>query len=690
MRAWSILLLLIERASSLLPYGQPDCPCVDPYPVVQPGVNTSSCASGLQDAAGVCYGAEYGSRGCRAYDTAFTDECLSSTPLAWCADRWCYVAPWNCLRPRFSSEFFPGAKLGNSTLLAEAGVTTQDGSGDPYSPSAQPLVYSYETCGNIDLFTSNRRVQDAMARIASRGGLRLTIVPDNPPFQYTAAPNETDFVAGTSRRDGAIPRFFTHVLAEYNVPWTEVATTSEALRATGSAWTGCIYDVALNSTDICLGSTWAFEERRRLAPFTATLTSARLHLVVRSTDIQDDASVFLSMIAQPFMPFTLPMWLAFLGVLAYVGYAMYTLDASGYESDDEDEDAEMELVEAVAVVRNYTRQRSSGVGATSSSGAAITTDEQLDRAKPHARKLKKRRKLASNWVHIFCPTTADDMRDLATSLANSLQAYLAGDYLFKPHSASSRVVLLGLAFLCLIITANYTAKVTLSGVITAMTSRVAIRSLEEGISQGYRFCGWGALQRPIEAAIPGMLGRYVVKGGYDTLLAMDAGECDAAIIEEHTWQILTDKAERHAKANYTHCRTKTLLPEVVWTADIAFAVREDLQRPLSMAIVNASEAGLWLEYDSAARATVLPQDACRDAVSSSSAASTERLDIEHGAGTLIVVCLLTTAALLTNCLWYATPAARVERARHREWLEQYRMSKPTPAKGKAETNVFTA
>eukprot|EP00966_Prymnesium_polylepis_P288798 6670495-Prymnesium_polylepis.1 len=39
------------------------------------------------------------------------------------------------------------------------------------------------------------------------------------------------------------------------------------------------------------------------------------------------------------------MWLGLLGALLYAGYAMYTLDASGYESDDENEDGDDEVAE---------------------------------------------------------------------------------------------------------------------------------------------------------------------------------------------------------------------------------------------------------------------------------------------------------------------------------------------------------
>ena len=91
----------------------------------------------------------------------------------------------------------------------------------------------------------------------------------------------------------------------------------------------------------------ALQDRRRLALFTSSVTVSELKLVVKKET--REASIKMgSLLAQPFMPFNLSMWMGLVGTLLYVGYAMYTLDASGYESDDEDEDEDMGLARSMA------------------------------------------------------------------------------------------------------------------------------------------------------------------------------------------------------------------------------------------------------------------------------------------------------------------------------------------------------
>lgn len=36
-----------------------------------------------------------------------------------------------------------------------------------------------------------------------------------------------------------------------------------------------------------------------------------------------------------------------------------------------------------------------------------------------------------------------------------------------------------------------------------------LKSFEDGIARGYRFCGWGSLKEPIEKTYPQLAGSYV-------------------------------------------------------------------------------------------------------------------------------------------------------------------------------------
>ena len=112
------------HSTGLLPHGSLDCPCVDPYPLVGKGLNGTSCSGAMRGAE--CYPREYGSNGCRRYDGAVSPECQGPTQPAWCNRLWCFVAPWNCLKPNVQSKFFPGTHMANESLLAAGSAPMTD------------------------------------------------------------------------------------------------------------------------------------------------------------------------------------------------------------------------------------------------------------------------------------------------------------------------------------------------------------------------------------------------------------------------------------------------------------------------------------------------------------------------------------------------------------------------------------
>lgn len=245
------------------------------------------------------------------------------------------MAPWNCLVPHSSSAFFKGVLIANASLLNEGGLNCSAG-GDCGAglEEANALSYSYETCGNIDAFELETGQADYLAGLASRGPIRITIPGNEPPYLITVGPNSSAFVQGTSRRDGSIVRFVTGLLEQFGLDWVEIPISAESRRfSPDSSFTACNHDVALNFTDICAGSVWAFGYRRRITDFTSTLEGVSMHAIVKQQ--QGTSATFASLVARPFVPFEPYLWLAFVGTLAYAGYALYQLDASGYESEDE-------------------------------------------------------------------------------------------------------------------------------------------------------------------------------------------------------------------------------------------------------------------------------------------------------------------------------------------------------------------
>ena len=322
----------------------------------------------------------------------------------WCLDRWCYVAPWNCHKPHSASLWFTGAVMANRTLLEEGGIgaCTEEGvcGDDP------ALMYSYETCGNVETFQVSDGRQAELDEVARRGPIRLTFTGDDSPYIKQLGPNETRLVPGTDK-DGSVVKFITDLLLERSVTWKEVPITGASRDYSSSSFQACIHDVALNATDLCVGSTWAFENRRRLVDFTGDITASNLRLLVKLQS--SDYNSFSQKIKQPFAPFTAKMWLALVGALIYIGYAMYTLDASGYESDDQNEDGDDALGQAL-----YKRRTGNDI--------SKLTDKQRERATKEVAHMKKVVKCQQKWRAAFLPTTRDDWNDLGISVMHAFRA----------------------------------------------------------------------------------------------------------------------------------------------------------------------------------------------------------------------------------------------------------------------------
>ena len=260
-------------------------------------------------------------------------------------------------------------------------------------------------------------------------------------------------------------------------------------------------------------------------------------------------------------------------------------------------------------------------------------------------------------------------------MTNAVEAFLgAGDFRFTPHSPQSWIVFLGFSFLILVGTSNYTAVVTAAGVVRSLQASVS--SLEEGIERGLTFCGWASNEAGLVAAHPRL--RFVGLGdGKAIFQGMDNGLCDGAIMDLDAWEAARSglfspreddvryAAHPTGAANW-HCDTKTLLPATVFSVDMAFPVRADLQRSLSWAINVAREDGSWAEQKAEAENLFLPPSQC---TSDHGASQSISLSFWSGAGIIFISLFTTTVGLISNVLWRATPS---QRAKRRDWLTKYR------------------
>ena len=177
-----------------------------------------------------------------------------------------------------------------------------------------------------------------------------------------------------------------------------------------------------------------------------------------------------------------------------------------------------------------------------------------------------------------------------------------------------------MSFLILVSISNYTAQVTLNNIIAQQSG--AIKSLEDGINRGYRFCGWASLKDPIERAYPKLAGLYIGMGdGKSVFQGMDTGVCDAAIIDDVAWEVALSGDYSQAEdsslyANHPtgapryHCDTKMKLEQAVYSIEIALPLRSDLQRLMSWLLTKEKANGEWARADVSARQRLMRPSVC--------------------------------------------------------------------------------
>jgi hypothetical protein len=115
----------VEVDSNL--WGQEDCRCVGFAP--QAGTMKVNVDGKMVD-----FPADTGGN-CQAWEKDNHPECKSSAPPAWCSQAWCYVDPCKCKTgvPPRTTSYIPDANY-----------------------QGRPVYYSYDTCGAVDSWTSEK------------------------------------------------------------------------------------------------------------------------------------------------------------------------------------------------------------------------------------------------------------------------------------------------------------------------------------------------------------------------------------------------------------------------------------------------------------------------------------------------------------------------------------------------------
>ena len=236
LRATAAALLVGAAAGWDHPAGSPSCPCVDPW--VDAAPLNGSCRPlkinrerhhGVLELTDVCVPPDYGAGSCQAWDNAtFNTPCMSEDGVLhdsgqpeWCTARWCYVDAATCERPMDPSD-------AAGTGAANAGLT-----------------YSYETCGNLNSHSSDRHYEYLRGR-----HLRVSY-PGDSSSGYTLL---TD---ANGVKQGSVVEFMRSIAQEAQFTWdiVPVGNDSKAF-SPSSSFTACVYSVALNETDMCIGNFW--------------------------------------------------------------------------------------------------------------------------------------------------------------------------------------------------------------------------------------------------------------------------------------------------------------------------------------------------------------------------------------------------------------------------------------------------
>lgn len=121
-------------------------------------------------------------------------------------------------------------------------------------------------------------------------------------------------------------------------------------------------------------------------------------------------------------------------------------------------------------------------------------------------------------------------RALATSAYLSLTSLLGGGSIYRLRSVPARLMDIAFGLLILIVVASYTAQLASSLVRSAQLAQVD--SVEAGIAQRLNFCALSAISDTLVSSTAQTLKDLLVPvaNAKDAFAAMDAGECDLAIL----------------------------------------------------------------------------------------------------------------------------------------------------------------
>jgi hypothetical protein len=304
----------------IYPNGVASCTCINPWGETNFSSDagtallaTSSCRNAShagQNENGPhtsCLPADFGEK-CKSWDQLLSPECVDASGNApdsgqpgFCGRSWCYVNAKTCKRPFYRSQMeWPGV-----TGLPVAG-----------------LGYSYETCGNLGFYTSEKHFKDLRNK-----RLRVSY-PGDSGTGYTLLTHKDGEKKG--QKDGSFVQFARQMALDAGFTW-EVRNVSKASKSRySSSFTACVHDIALGETDLCIGNFWTTPERLLLTSFTPALYEDEFRLIAPMSAKPD----FVQILLGPFKPFTVSAWTWITILVFFQSIAMSVLEPEEIDHDE--------------------------------------------------------------------------------------------------------------------------------------------------------------------------------------------------------------------------------------------------------------------------------------------------------------------------------------------------------------------
>jgi len=143
---------------------------------------------------------------------------------------------------------------------------------------------------------------------------------------------------------GAVVKFMVDLFTFYGIEWQFVPISAESMSYSASAVTNCIHEVAINRTDMCWFDSWLTEPRLQLTTMVA-LFEDTFKVMVRKAG--EETLSIPSMLAVPFLPFKLELWVVIIGQYIVCSLVMFLIEGSSNDDDFPDSSVRGGVVESV-------------------------------------------------------------------------------------------------------------------------------------------------------------------------------------------------------------------------------------------------------------------------------------------------------------------------------------------------------